>query len=124
MDRKNLLKIGICSKEKYKARELAIAQGKYVPAKDEPKVWLQSAQSLVQLLSAQNRALLRLIVETRPQSLTELAENTGRAIATLSRVLRALERLGLVHFERGPKRRERAPKVDYSGVRLEMWFEE
>jgi predicted transcriptional regulator len=74
-----------------------------------------------QILSDQNRALLKLIIETQPQSMVELAERSGRATSNLSRTLKNMERYGLVHFEQGPNR-QLAPKVNYSGVELEMSF--
>jgi predicted transcriptional regulator len=115
------LKIGILSTEQYKARTLAIAQGKYVPAKNEAKVWFESVKSMSQVLSEENRALLKLILETEPKSLVELAERSGRAPSNLSRTLRTMERYGLVHFEQGSNR-QLAPRVDYSGVAFEMSF--
>jgi len=77
---------------------------------------------LAQVLSAKNRALLALIAETNPASLNELAEKTGRAKSNLSRTLRTMESYGLVHFEKGHGR-EIAPRVNYSGVELEMTFQ-
>jgi predicted transcriptional regulator len=115
------LKVGILSKEKFKARTLAIASGSYVPAKDEAKIWFESVKSLSQVLSEENRALLKLILETQPQSLGELAERSGRAASNLSRTLRTMERYGLVHFEKGMGR-QLAPRVDSSGVAFEMSF--
>lgn len=115
------LKIGILSREKYKARTLAIARGEYAPAKDEPKVWFESVRSMSQVLSEENRALLKLILETHPQSLVELAERSGRAASNLSRTLRTMERYGLIHFEQGSNR-QLAPRVDYAGVAFEMSF--
>ena len=116
------LKVGIASREAYKKRTLAIAKGEYAPAKDEPKVWFESLATLSQVLSDQNRDLLRLILETRPQSLHELATQSGRATSNLSRTLRTMERYGLVYFEPGPNR-QLAPRVNYSGVELEMSFQ-
>ena len=116
------LKIGIISRAEYKARTLAIARGKYIPAKDEPKAWFESVQSMSQVLSDQNRALLKLILETHPQSLNELAEKSGRATSNLSRTLKNMERYGLIHFEQGANR-QLAPRVNYSGVELEMSFQ-
>jgi predicted transcriptional regulator len=55
-------------------RVLAIAKGEYKPGKNDPKVWFESLESLAQVLSDQNRALLKLINEKHPQSLSELAE--------------------------------------------------
>jgi|ERR1700692_1505661 predicted transcriptional regulator len=118
----NTLKVGIATVEQYKARTMAIARGEYVPSADEPKVWFQSLETLAQVLSAKNRALLALIAETNPASLNELAEKTGRAKSNLSRTLRTMESYGLVHFEKGHGR-EIAPRVNYSGVELEMTFQ-
>jgi len=116
------LKVGIATLEQYKARTLAIARGKYTPAPDEPKVWFQSLETMSQVLSDKNRELLTLIVKTEPNSLTELAERSGRAPSNLSRTLRTMERYGLVHFEVGPGR-QIAPRVNYSGVELELSFQ-
>ncbi|HEY0794546.1 MAG TPA: helix-turn-helix domain-containing protein [Acidisarcina sp.] len=115
------LKVGIASLEQYKRRTLAIARGEYVPAPNEPKVWFQSLETMSQVLSDKNRALLALIARTQPQSLTELTEKTGRAKSNLSRTLKTMERYGLVHLEEGPGRKI-APKVNYSGVELQMTF--
>jgi len=90
-----------------------------LPAQDE--VWFQSLETLAQVLSDRNRSLLALIAETKPASLSELAERSGRAKSNLSRTLRTMERYGLVHFEEGMGR-EVAPRVNYSGVELEMSF--
>jgi predicted transcriptional regulator len=115
------LRIGVLSREKYKARTMAIARGQYVPAKDEPKVWFASVKSMSQVLSDENQALLKLILETCPGSLRELAERSGRASSNLSRTLRTMERYGLVRLEKGAGR-QLVPRVDYSGVAFEMSF--
>ncbi len=117
-----ILKVGIATLEQYKQRTMAIARGEYVPARNEPKVWFQSLETMSQVLSDKNRALLALIVKTQPQSLSELAETTGRAKSNLSRTLKTMERYGLVYFEQGPGR-QIAPRVNYSGVKLEMTFQ-
>jgi len=116
-----MLKVGIASLEQYKARTLAIARGEYKPKPGEPKVWFQSIESLSQVLSDKNRALLALIAETEPHSVNELAIKTGRAKSNLSRTLRTMEQYGLIHFEKGPGR-QLAPRANYSGISLEMSF--
>jgi len=116
------LNVGIATLEQYNQRTMAIARGQYVPARDEPKVWFQSLETMSQVLSDRNRALLGLIVKTQPRSLTELAQKTGRAKSNLSRTLKTMERYGLVYFEQGPGR-QIAPRVNYSGVKLEMTFQ-
>ena len=116
------LNVGIATLEQYKQRTMAIARGQYVPARDEPKVWFQSLETMSQVLSDRNRALLGLIVKTQPRSLTELAQKPGRAKSNLSRTLKTMERYGLVYFEQRPGR-QIAPRVNYSGVKLEMTFQ-
>ena len=116
------LKVGIASQEAYKKRTIAVTKGEYVPAKGEPKVWFESLATLSQVLSDQNRDLLKLILQTHPQSLSELAERSGRATSNLSRTLRKMEQYGLIHFEQGPNR-QLVPRVNYSGVELEMSFQ-
>ncbi len=56
-----ILKIGIISREDYQKRTLAIARGEYRPKKDEPKIWFESLQSMAQVLSNENRELLKII---------------------------------------------------------------
>lgn len=90
--------IGILPQEKIRERMLAIARGDYTPKKGEPKVWFSSMKSLAEVLSDQNRALLQVIAETKPNSLTELAEATGRQLGNLSRTLKTMSNYGLVEL--------------------------
>jgi predicted transcriptional regulator len=113
------LRVGIASYEQFKAYTMAIARGEYKRAPGEPKVWFSSIESFAKVLSERNRELLRLIAETRPQSLNELAEVTGRAKSNLSRTLKTLERHGLVRFEKG-KGRTLAPRTIYTDVVLDL----
>ena len=92
--------IGVASRQAVRARALAIACGEYRPRADEPKVWFTSMRSLAEVLSDDNRALLRVIREQKPESLTQLAEFTGRAPSNLSRTLKTMERYGLVEIQR------------------------
>jgi predicted transcriptional regulator len=116
------LKVGIANRDAFKKRTMAIAKGEQ-SSKNEPKIWFESIETLSQVLSEPNRKLLALILETHPKSLGELAERSGRATSNLSRTLKKMERYGLVHFENGPSR-QRAPRVNYSGVELEMSFQD
>jgi predicted transcriptional regulator len=72
-----------------KARTLAVARGEYRVA-DEPKVWFTSTESFAKVLSAGNRELLRIISESAPGSIEELAQLTGRAKSNLSRTLKTM----------------------------------
>ncbi|MDP6069242.1 MAG: helix-turn-helix domain-containing protein [Alphaproteobacteria bacterium] len=113
------LKVGIASYQDMKARSMAIARGEGKARRGEPKVWFTSLESFAKVLSDRNRALLKLIAEQEPESLTELAKSSGRAKSNLSRTLRTLERYGLVHLEKGYKGRV-APRVPYSDIVLDV----
>jgi len=93
---KKILKIGIISREDYKNRTIAIAQGKYKLRKDEPKVWFESVQSMAQVLSNENRKLLKIIKEQKPASLKELELVSGRKRSNLSRTLNTMSRYEIV----------------------------
>ncbi|WP_449106826.1 HVO_A0114 family putative DNA-binding protein [Pseudomonas mohnii] len=94
------VKIGIMTQEKMRARVLAIARGEYKPKVSDPKIWFPSMKSLAEVLSDENRALLRVIKDTRPESLTSLAEATGRKVSNLSRTLKTMSGYGLVEMKR------------------------
>ncbi len=94
------MNIGIMPQEKIRERMLAIAKGEYKPTPDEPKVWFTSMKSLAEVLSDENRALLKTIRETQPESLTCLAELTGRKPGNLSRTLKTMSRYGFVEMRR------------------------
>ena len=96
--------VGIMSKETYKQRTMAIARGEYKPKKNEPKIWFESLKSMAQILSNENRQLLRTILDKKPASLTELEEMTGRKKSNLSRTLKTLERYGIVELHKEKNR--------------------
>lgn len=52
--------------------------------------------TMAAVLSEDNRAMLHLIHERKPKSLTELTELTGRQGSNLSRTLRMMEDYGLI----------------------------
>ncbi len=68
--------------------------------KESPTVWFASMASLAAVLSEDNRALLKVIRDAQPRSLTELAELTGRKVSNLSRTLRTMASYGIVKLER------------------------
>ena len=113
------LKIGIATYDQMKARTMAIAKGEHKLKRGEPKVWFTSMESVARVLSDRNRALLDLIIEAQPDSITELAELSGRAKGNLSRTLKTMERYGLVTLSKGIKGRIK-PRVPYSGIVLNV----
>jgi len=115
---RKVLKIGIMSRENYKRRTLAIAQGQYTPRKGEPKVWFESLKSMAQVLSNENQELLRVINERKPASLKELEIVTGRKRSNLSRTLRTMERYGIVTLIR--ENRAIRPMVKATDFKVEF----
>jgi predicted transcriptional regulator len=112
------LKVGISTYAEMKARTLAVARSQYRVA-DEPRVWFTSTESFAKVLSAGNRELLRIISESAPGSIEELAQITGRAKSNLSRTLKTMAGYGLIRLEAGERGRL-APKVNYHRVELDL----
>jgi predicted transcriptional regulator len=94
------LTIGIMSQDKIRERVLAIAKGDIVPVENEPKIWFTSMRSLAEVLSDENRALLKVIYERKPLSISGLAEMTGRKASNLSRTLKTMSNYGIVEMRR------------------------
>jgi len=92
--------IGIMPQDKIRKRVLDIARGVYKPKRNEPKVWFPSMKSVAEVLSDQNRALLRMIAELQPDSLTELADAAGRETSNLSRTLKTMAHYGFVELRK------------------------
>lgn len=82
---------------------MAIARGELKPKPGDPKVWFPSTESLARVLSERNRSLLATIREETPDSLTALAEMTGREKSNLSRTLKTMSRYGIVELSRAPR---------------------
>jgi predicted transcriptional regulator len=108
--------------QEFKEHTLAIARGERRVEPDEPKVWIErieaaegkgegvqfaSLEAGAKLLSAKNRALLRVIAERQPKSVTELAAMTGRAEQNVLRTLNKLAAAGVVRLDKGEGRARR-----------------
>jgi len=113
------LRVGIASYESMKERTLAIARGDLKPGIRDPKVWFPSMDSMARILSSRNQELLSVIRAKSPQSLTELAEETGREKSNLSRTLKTMQRYGLIEVPKRPDGKV-APKVAYDKVEMVM----
>lgn len=92
--------IGIMPEDKIRERMLAIARGEYKPKSSDPKIWFTSMRSLAEVLSDENRALLKVIQDSQPESISGLAELTGRKQSNLSRTLKTMSQYGLVEMVR------------------------
>jgi len=62
-------------------------------------IWFDSLKSLANVLSKENQQLLKVIAEQQPQSITELAALTGRAVSNVSRTLKTLGKYNLVEMQ-------------------------
>lgn len=62
-------------------------------------IWFDSLKSVANVLSKENQQLLKVIAEQRPQSVTELATLTGRAVSNVSRTLKTLGKYNLVEMQ-------------------------
>lgn len=100
------VRVGIMPQDKIRERMLAIARGEIKPGPRDPKVWFTSLKSAAQVLSDENRALIRTIANQSPQSVSELARLTGRKPPNVTRTLHTLVRYGIVEL-RSEKNRKR-----------------
>ncbi len=94
------INIGIMPEDKIRERMLAIARGEYKPKPTDPKIWFTSMRSLAEVLSDENRTLLKIIQDRQPESISGLAELTGRKQSNLSRTLKTMSQYGLVEMVR------------------------
>ncbi|HEX7047928.1 MAG TPA: MarR family transcriptional regulator [Gammaproteobacteria bacterium] len=97
---KKIIRIGVMSLEDFRKRTIAIAGGKYKPKASEPKIWFASLKPLAAIFSEGNKELLAVIREEKPESLTDLAQLTGRTVPNLSRTLRRMEQHGIVELKK------------------------
>lgn len=109
MEQTKRVRIGIMPQDKIRQRMLDIAAGTYKPASDEPTIWFTSMRSLAEVLSDDNRALLRVIRELEPESIKALSEMTGRQSSNLSRTLKTLAMYGIVELTK--EKRQVKPMV-------------
>ncbi len=107
--------IGILPQDKIRARMLAIAKGEIKSKPSDPKIWFTSMRSLAEVLSDDNRALLKVIADTQPDSIASLAETTQRKPGNLSRTLKTMSNYGLVEMQavNGKQIRPVAKAVDF-----------
>ncbi len=113
-----IMNVGIMSRENYKKRTIAIAKGTYKPKKNEPKIWFESIKSLAQVLSNENQELLKIIIECKPKSLTELEKISDRKKSNLSRTLKTLENYGIVSLNK--KNGKVIPTVKATNFKVEF----
>src|ERR1700736_884215 len=96
----------------------AVARGERPAPSDAGRPTFESVEALVRLLTPDNRQLLATIRDRKPQSVTELAELTGRAQPNLTRTLAKLEGAGFITMK--SIGRCKAPRVAVKKIVVEI----
>ncbi len=97
----------------------AVARGERPAPAYAGQQTFESADVLLRLLTPENRRLLAMIRDRKPQSVAELAEISGRAQPNLTRTLAKLEAAGFVRMQRGTERRK-IPTAVIRKLRVEI----
>jgi len=101
------IRVGIMPLERVRDYTIAIAKGTHKQKPTEPKIWFTSIKSFAAVLSDENRELLRIIHDDKPESIADLELMTGRKTSNLSRTLHTMANYGLVRLEEGSQGRGR-----------------
>jgi predicted transcriptional regulator len=88
-----------------------VARGEMAAPQDAALPSVESAEALIRLLTPENRGLLRIIRDAKPQSIAELARLAGRAEPNLLRTLSKLEAFGLLEMRAVDRRRVPVAKI-------------
>jgi predicted transcriptional regulator len=96
----------------------AVARGERPAPKDAGGISFDSVEALLRLLTPQNRKLLAVIRDKKPQSIDELAELTGRAQSNLTRTLGKLEAVGFVRLKNVARRK--VPTTTVQSLRISI----
>lgn len=99
----------------------AVARGERLAPADAARPSFESVEALARLLTPENRRLLAMIRDHRPQSVSELAELTGRSEPNLLRTLEKLRTAGLVRMEKAGRRKVPLPMVGRIVVEIDPY---
>ena len=96
----------------------AVARGERPAPVDAAKPSFNSVDAMVRLLTPENRRLLALIRDRKPQSVAELVEMSGRAQPNLTRTLAKMESAGFITMKSVGRRK--APSVAVKKIVVEI----
>ena len=96
----------------------AVARGETLAPKDAGGTTFDSVEALLRLLTPQNRELLAIIRDKKPQSIAELAQLTGRAQPNLTRTLGKLAAIGFVRLKNVDRRK--VPTTTVHSLRINI----
>jgi predicted transcriptional regulator len=111
---------------KYKVQNLrslreemkAVVRGERPPPADAGKPSFNSVDAVVRLLTPENRQLLAIIRDRKPQSVAELVEMSGRAQPNLTRTLAKMASAGFITMKAVGRRK--APSVAVKKIVVEI----
>ena len=111
---------------KYKVQNLrslreemkAVARGERPAPADAAKPTFNSVDAVVRLLTPENRQLLAIIRDRKPQSVAELVEMSGRAQPNLTRTLAKMASAGFITMKTVGRRK--APSVAVKKIVVEI----
>lgn len=117
---------------KYKIRSLralkdemkAVARGERPAPPDAARPSFNSVEAVVRLLTPENRKLLAIIRDRKPESVTELVEITGRAQPNLTRTLAKLEAAGFVRTKIAGRRKSLSTTIKKLVVEIDPYSED
>jgi predicted transcriptional regulator len=96
----------------------AVARGERRAPADAAKPNFSSIDAVVRLLTPENRRLLAIIRDRKPQSLAELVHMSGRAQPNLTRTLAKMESAGLITMKAVGRRK--VPSVAVKTIVVEI----
>ena len=96
----------------------AVARGERPAPADAAKPSFNSVDAVVRLLTPENRQLLAIIRDRKPQSVAELVELSGRAQPNLTRTLAKMESAGFITMKAVGRRK--APSVAIKKIVVEI----
>lgn len=97
----------------------AVARGEKPAPDDAAMPSVESAEVLLRLLTRENRELLRMIRDNKPESVADLARMSHRAQPNLLRTLNKLEAFGLIEMRASGNRRVPVSRVKRLNVRID-----
>ena len=97
----------------------AVARGERPAPSDAAKPSFNSVDVVARLLTPENRELLAIIRDRKPQSVAELVQMSGRAQPNLTRTLANMEAAGFITMKVVGRRRK-APSVAIKKIVVEI----
>ena len=113
-------KFKIRSVKQLEAEMRAVARGERRPPKDAAVQSFNSVDTVLRLLTPENRKLMALIRDKKPSSIADLAQMTGRAASNLTRTLQKMQAAGLVQMRSVAHSKAKIPVAAVKKVRVQI----